>query len=368
MVLILAGLISLFSTNTFACSVKELTARQRYFARVVLIEAKSKPSWFNHKLSEHPVFVLDSSSSCAGYWIPNEGWSTINANGSYRVNGPYSYIQIYDPKFRQVSYGDTANEPIRKQLQSVLQSSGLNHAMIWAWGVWEPDMNDPKIREYAEKSPDLNASALGVAIHEAMHMFVQHESNKVWTRFGTTSMRDEDLQACYVGTPAIKAIHAQEVEALMKAFTAMTDADTRMFAREFLDLRRQRYTLQSSVTYKDWNGVEHIGDCKENEARQELGEGVPQFTGNALMLDLKLATRQQIADEIRLTTKYYLMTVLQPNQRPIQSYYHTGSISLLLIRQLYRGDFLKLTEQISQPDAKFIVSDLLQQVVDGTLK
>jgi hypothetical protein len=194
-------------------------------------------------------------------------------------------------------------------------------------------------------------------------MFVQHEPTKIWTKFGSTSLRDEDLQACYVGTETIKQIHEKEIASLMSAFTATDETQTRKYASQYLGLRERRNALQPSVRYKDWNDVEHVGGCKENEARQELGEGVPQFTGNAMMLDLGLATRKQIADEILLTTNYYLTTAPNVNVRPIQSYYHTGSVSLLLIRQLYKGDFLKLTETISQPDSKIVLSDLLEELL-----
>jgi hypothetical protein len=113
---------------------------------VVLKESKALPNWFNHKLSEHPIFVLDnnSASTCAAFWKPGDGWSYIETAHAYKTSGPYDYIEIFDPLFRKIGYGDEKNGSVRTELQSILQANGLNHAMIWVWGSGEPDLSDPR--------------------------------------------------------------------------------------------------------------------------------------------------------------------------------------------------------------------------------
>lgn len=328
---------------------------------VVAREVGAPRSWYHHKLSDYPIILADAKieRNCIGFWQPKSGWKLIEMSNRFSSEGPYEYL----PLRADIGYGDDDNKAARDETIQLLQSHQLPFALLWLWGTWEPDLSNPQLAEYRAKALSKEASGLETAIHEAFHFFVQHPGNqRSWTNFRGRA-RDEDLQACYVGTPEIKKIHRAEVKALMDAFVAQDRAQSISNIQRFLELRAQRYSLKPTITFKDWNGEEFTGSCKEEEARQELGEGVPQFTGNALILDLGLGTRKQIADEILMTTNYYLDTPLAEGQRPIQSYYHMGSVSLLLVRQFYRGNFLDLTREISQPESQVIVTDLLAETI-----
>jgi hypothetical protein len=167
-----------------------------------------------------------------------------------------------------------------------------------------------------------------------------------------------------MGNEAVKEVHRQEMATLVQAYESKDDANAISLAQKFLVLRAQRYTLMPTIQYDaDYQHHMKIGTCKELEATQELNEGVAKFLENSLEVDLGLATEQQVGSMILRTTNEYLNAPVQKGVRPIQSYYHIAAMELSLIRRFYKKDFIKLTEQISQPNAKVVLTDLFSKTI-----
>lgn len=360
-ILILSTLtITFIDSLAFAdCSRSDLSQRVQYFMDNVEKETKAIPSWYHHKLSEYPIILADSKShnGCTAFWQPIKGWSVFKIKNQLIVEYDH-YDHIYNSR----KTNNTSTDESILEMDNLLQVHDQPFALLWVYGTWEPDLNDPLIANNINKMPMAEAQALATAIHEAFHFFIQLPQTKTWTKFrGLVS--DEDLSYCYTGTTAVRKIHKHEMESLMDAFLAKNKDDTLRYLKKFLDLRSQRNSLIPNITYSNWNSDKNTISCREAEARAELDEGVPEFTGNALLLDLNLATRQQIAHQILFVTNIFFD---QPDiaGRPIHSYYHTGSISLLLIRQFYGKNFLDFTRQISQPDSKIILNDILNEITN----
>lgn len=350
-----------------SCGDGQFSPRIQAFLDALKREPGIAPTWFNHRLSEYPIFLVDAKerSNCAGFWLPIA--DGFQVRGVELFNSFKAKYYSYEPLIMNPPPGNRINDgtrvpEIQQELLAALKSSGRGFALIWIFGTQEPDAQNPIF----QKLPSQIANSLRIASHESFHFFVQGDygsQKKAWTQFGMADFRDEDLQRCYVGTPDVKEIHRREMKTLIDAFLASETSEAVQLLRDFIMLRISRRAIVPAFTYKSLgSGADVTMTCKEGEERKELHEGIPQFVGNALMLDLGLATPHQIAAEIELVTGHYLDQPLAAGERPIHSYYHSGSVEMLLLRRFYQGDFLALTREVARPDGRFSIVDALSKV------
>jgi hypothetical protein len=348
------------------CDQSHLSRRIQYFISAIQKERQTQHRiWFNHRLNEYPIFIVDSAdgSQCAGLWHPDGTlFAIMTAKKAVAEYDAYAAISANS------DYSDPQSPvaPLLPDLQKVLRAQKLNFAFVWIFGANKDYQNDKHYKEY----PSAEADAVGVAIHEEFHSFVQEpvgDIRKTWTNFASQAhAEDEDLYRCYMGNEAVKAVHRQEVATLVRAYESANDGEAIQLAKEFLTLRDKRYELMPTIEYTpDFGQTRTKGNCKELEAIQELHEGIPKFIENSLIVDLGLATHQQVGNMVLRITNEYLDAPVKEGVRPIQSYYHVAAMELSLIRRFYRGDFLALTERISQPSAKVVISDLFSQTIGG---
>jgi hypothetical protein len=355
----------IFANSKNICDQSHLSKRIQYFISAIKKEKKSNLKvWFNHSLNEHPIFIIDAleNPQCVGLWIPTGNLHAISVSEKP--------MALYDDYGVADTTQNTIPESVKKiapEFLQVLKQNQLDYAFVFVLGSDTSMKRDLSYRDHVS----YEASSIGVAIHEEFHFLIQHPysprlSKKVWTKFASQShAEDEDLYRCYMGSDILKAIHRQEVLALTKAYLTKNQTTAVQYAKEFLTLRSKRYSLLPKIKYSADFGQTHTATdtCKNLEAIQELNEGVPKFIENSLINDLGLASRQQIANDILSITNQYLDAPVTEGIRPIQSYYHTAAIELSLIRRFYKRDFINLTEEISQPESKIILTDLLTEII-----
>lgn len=381
------------------CSEREFSTRVKTYQQVIATEEKSRASWYELKLSANPNIVIDAiaNPTCAAYFEPGKGWKAI------ALKTKISPGNAGDDYFL-VGTSEAGLEGVLGHLQKELAAVNdkPNSSFVYVLG---PPWQDPPDKKYADKAsgmPSQIASSMSVAIHEAFHLLVQSaaiqskdrqlsvscgcssvekasNSNladtlarispelfgpKSWPELGPMAS-DEELQNCYIGNVKVRSIHRQEMQALGDAISEKNPTKAKAFTRKYLQLRKQRYTINPTFAYR-----EHYNDpeptqalCKIHEAKQELYEGVPQFVGNALIVDQKLSTEKEVATQFVAMTNYFIDHADEKHARPITSYYHSGAASLDLIRRFYKGDFLDLTRKISAKDSNYNLTDLLETVV-----
>ena len=321
--------------------------------------------WFNHQISEYPIFILDSlNDKCVAYWGPESGASAITLSADLQ-NEYGTYESIFVPEaYPNVRFGSSIKPSfLKEELQEVLRKKSQKFALVWIYGSVITDRSEHPLNLF----PSELANSLRLSAHEAFHFFVQANTfnlNKVWTDFGENIISDEYLQQCYLGNKSLEDIHRQEMRSLLDAFLSTNKDEKKNKIEAFINYRKQRYSSLDNIEYKDFEGGAHSISCREAEARQELVEGVPQFVGNQTVLDLSIATRQEISDEVWIITEYYLNSELELGQRPIQSYYHTGAVILALLKDFLGDQFVEFTKEISQPTQETFLFERLSELMD----
>ncbi|RYZ92585.1 MAG: hypothetical protein EOP06_03835, partial [Proteobacteria bacterium] len=173
-------------------------------------DSREKPSWFNHKLSEYPILVLDiaNSNHCAALFVPNNGWSTIEIGFELDADREF-YGSINNLK---TASGDF--EALEKFIATIATTRKLPIVYYWGWGKTGSKQLPPEFDQFESEILSPLASDLGDSVHEAFHFIVQDRSSgKMWTDFAG-GVWDEYLSKCYLGNQEAAELHRQEVDAL----------------------------------------------------------------------------------------------------------------------------------------------------------
>ncbi|RYZ91685.1 MAG: hypothetical protein EOP06_06375 [Proteobacteria bacterium] len=381
------------------CSEREFSERIKAYQRVIAKEEESRASWYELKLSANPNIVIDAVANpiCAAFFEPGKGWKAIplKTKISPQTAGDNYFLIGTSEQTLDGTLGEL-------QIELNAHSDKPRSSFVYILGHPWQDPPDKKYAQKASEMPSPIATSMSVAIHEAFHLLVQNAapfSNdkqlspdcrcssteklshlklsdtfaqvspelfgpKSWPDLGSRA-EDEELQSCYIRNENVRSIHRQEMKALGDAMSEQNEAKSKALTRKYIQLRTQRYAINPTFAYRERYNDPQLKqeNCKIHEAKQELYEGVPQFVGNALIVDQKLSTEREVATQFVAMTDYFIDHANEKHARPITSYYHAGAASLHLIRRFYKGDFLDLTRKISAKDANYNLTDLLESIV-----
>lgn len=330
-----------------SCMVETLTPRVR--SLLVAIEKEQNMdmrAWYNHTLYERPTVVLDGqrATKCVTLRWPSgkvDVWQSADALESGDMR--WSWIT---PN----STSDKLPKSMGEEVKARLRLRGSPTAYLYVIGRW---------RENYQHFPTQAANSVRLALHEAFHIFSQGSQH--WPDAFRIIPDNQYRHYCYGSTAAARELHHKEMYALIDSYLQPDDRNAKRLAKEYLNLKRQRQNLVGDLQYRDMRNLAFQTSCAQAEASLEYKEGVAQFVGNQFILNLGLATPQEIATEVRWSTDCCVREKWQP---VFQNYYHAGALQLHLIRRFYQGNFLQLTEKITRNDSKLTLSELLESVTN----
>ncbi len=264
-------------------------------------------------------------------------------------------------------YSDSQNLAESPQLGESLLKVKFSPEMLALEGIYKevyaelPDkIKKSKIGWNHELSYDL-----GNFFHEAIHFIFQRSDfdEKTWPNFADFTSDDEVFHVCYDGNEKTRILHLKEMQTLAEAFTKIEKLEKLKKLKQFFQLRNERYELNKNIELNfSFDGSTNF-DCPEVEARQELHEGWPQFYTFSIPLEMGIVNRDILANDAILLTLINLKVaesgILIPSFRPTASYYFTGAMQWILMRD-FTGEekFKNILLKISQlkPDQKFYLS------------
>ncbi len=177
---------------------------------------------------------------------------------------------------------------------------------------------------YPQSSDEMFAIvAFSLLVHEGFHFFIQSRQFGLNLFPGYLTIvdygaRQQIEQLCYNSTAATKSLVQKEMKKLKDAFVAARTGrltERNRLLREFVSLRETRYLAVSNVRIATDNTNLN---CREVEARMEVGEGLADFSG---LWALKHSMGWQAVD------KFYQI-FFEDFEQSSQHYYRLGSLEI----------------------------------------
>ncbi len=308
------------------------------------LEIASKPTWFEHKLSNYPLIVFDHSFSSQCFALLKDE----------QILGVFPLVEPTQREYDNYDWYKSNYSHIDQEyngLRKVMDSFDFQRAMIQHFG------NSPIYLKPSKSQMGREATVFSIQVHEALHGFVQ-ENSSLWKSPTNPPIDDEDHgPGCYTRDESIAELHKAEFKAAMSMLRHLDDSNRmKQHAKDFVRNRQLRYQKTGELTWTGWYGEKESASCRGLEKQFEYGEGIPQFVEVATLLDLKLATRENVLDEWERTFEFFVNGG-KAGSRPLHSYYYTGAIQLLAIRAVLKEDFISYSQSLMNEQSGKSITD-----------
>jgi hypothetical protein len=271
------------------------------------------PVWDDYSIANHPVVLISQSRdtlqpSCAAIWRKGKPLQLVQAARSMRMSTPLYALWNVDPVGPRADAGNggiaAALRRAPREIEEALRSAGETRAMF----VPSP-LNLDSIGALGRALKAMQVKIVPMlaqlVVHESFHLHSQmpswldQQQRYRWPVWDRQPDRKALVALCYGPAGPVATKHKEELDAIKRAWRglwATPDSATRTAAlnaaREFVNLRRERYRMVASVRIPSPPG--DSAGCQRAEDIMELEEGATQWIGYSTLVRSGVSTPAEV--------------------------------------------------------------------------